>query len=79
MNENIIRDIENCTTEKQVLNLLRRHNVSILRNDTEDAGYVTIWVDELTRIYQPHKSRTMKVQRFQKVKMEYSGIPVFFG
>lgn len=35
--------------------------------------------DGLIRIYVPYKERHCVVQRMVKTKMEYSGIPVFFG
>jgi len=76
--EDIRRKIEKCTTPKQVKKILDAYNIQIVKDNTEDHGAFSIWVDELTRIYKPHKSKYMKVQRWYKTKMEYSGIPTFF-
>ncbi|MBR1561214.1 MAG: hypothetical protein IJ646_13335 [Clostridia bacterium] len=59
--------------------LLDINCIKVVRNDSEEVGCFSIWLDDTTRIYKPHKSKTMKVQNHSKVEMKYSGIPVYFG
>ena len=79
INETIRKEIEKCKTPMQLDDVFNRYNIRIERNDSIEVGCYSIWLDETTRIYKPHNSKTMKVQTWHKVKMDYSGIPVFFG
>ena len=78
MNEEIKKKIEQCKTRKQVMEILKQNNIKIVRDDSDDVGSFSVWIDEFTRIYKPIH-RNMKVQTWRKVDMNYSGVPVFFG
>ena len=78
LHDNFIIAIERCETSKQVYDLLDANLIRVVRNDSDDVGCFSIWLDDSTRIYKPYKSKTMKVQNWTKVDMEYSGTPVFF-
>ena len=58
-------------------------NAEIKFNDTSNThGYFNLEIpqnDGFIRIYIPYKSRYCVAQKMTKVKMVYSGIPVFFG
>ena len=77
MNEKIKRQIEQCKTKKQVMEILKKNNIGIVRDDSDEVGCFSVWLDNFTRIYKPIK-RNMKVQKWYKVTMKYSGIPTFF-
>ena len=79
LHPNMVKAIESCNTSKQVYDLLDINCFKVARNDSADVGCFSIWLDETTRIYKPCNSRTMMVQNWSKVNMEYSGIPVYFG
>lgn len=70
--------IERCTTRKQVMKVLAENNLKVYKDTTDEMGRFSIWIDELTRIYQPYGQRNMKVQKWKKVDVYYSGIPTFF-
>ena len=78
MNGEIKNQIEKCKTKKQVMEILRKNHIDILRDNSEEVGSFSIWIDEFTRIYKPFH-RNMKVQTWRKMDMNYSGVPVFFG
>lgn len=78
MNEKIKMEIEKCTTKKQVLKILKKHNLKIRKDTTTENGF-SIWIDGKTRIYKPYKQKNMKVQGWQKVELKASGIPTFFA
>lgn len=77
--KDFVRAIENCRTSRQVYDFLKINNFRVFRDDSEEAGCFSIWLDDVTRIYKPCNSKTMRIQYWNKVKMEYSGIPTFFG
>ena len=77
MTPEIKAQIEKCKTKKQVMKVLDKYNIPIIRDNSEEVGCFSIWIDEYTRIYKP-LHRNMTVQKWRKVNMEYSGIPVFF-
>ena len=79
MTDRIRAEIEACRTATQVRKLLAGHGIEIVKDTSKDSGCFSIWVDEVTRIYQPRRGQTMKVQKWQKITMQYSGIPVYFG
>lgn len=78
LTDKIISEIESCKTAKQVNAVLKKHGLTIQKDTTTDCNCYSVWLDDTTRIYKP-LHRNMTVQRFQKTKLEYSGIPVFFG
>ena len=78
MNEEIKKKIEQYKTRKQVMEILKQNNIRIIRDNSEEVGCFSVWIDEFTRIYKPIH-RNMKVQTWRKVDMNYSGVPVFFG
>ena len=77
LSEEIKQQIEKCKTKKQVMEILKRNNIKIIRDNSDEVGCFSVWIDELTRIYKP-MHRNMRVQTWQKVNMNYSGVPVFF-
>ena len=78
LSEEIKQQIESCKTKKQVMEILKRNNIKIIRDNSDEVGCFSVWIDELTRIYKP-MHRNMKVQTWRTVSMSYSGVPVFFG
>lgn len=79
MNDKIKNQIEKCTTKKQVLEILKKNHIPIVKDTSDEVGSFSIWIDEVTRIYKPYKRKQMVVQVWKKIKMEYSGVPVFFA
>ena len=79
MREEMVSKINQCSTGDQVRRVLKENGIRIIRDDSKEVGCFSIWVDEFTRIYKPYKSKFMKLQKWQKVNYQYSGIPVFFG
>ena len=77
MDKTIKNQIEKCKTKKQVMEILKRNNIKIIKDDSDDVGCFSIWIDELTRIYKPIRNN-MKVQCWRKIEMNYSGVPTFF-
>lgn len=82
MDAKLKEKIERCTTEKHVRRVLMENKIRIIRDDTEDIGCFSVWIDDITRIYQPHKRAGrpayMKVQKWQRGgKYTYSGAPMF--
>lgn len=74
MNETLKNEIERCTTKKSLLALLKKNGIKARVGDCNG----DFWISDLVRIYKPYKQKNYKVQRWQKVKLEYSGIPTFF-
>ena len=77
--ERIENIIKGCKTEKQIVNKLTKEKISfeIL---TSEYGYMNIRIyteNGYIRIYQ--KRKEIFVDTFEKVKLEYSGIPTFFA
>ena len=79
MTDELKNKIENCTTEKQLKAVLKKAGIVIKKDTTKEVGCFSIWINENTRIYKPYKRKEFAVQKWQKVEMKYSGIPVFFG
>lgn len=77
MNNDLKSRIELCKTGKQVLKILKENGINILKDDSDEVGTFSVWIDEYTRIYKP-MHRNMVVQMWRKVSMNYSGIPVYF-
>lgn len=78
LSEEIKQQIESCKTKKQVMEILKRNNIKIIRDNSDEVGCFSVWIDELTRIYKP-MHRNMKVQTWRTISMSYSGVTVFFG
>ena len=78
LTDEIKKQIESCKTKKQVMEILKRNNIKIIRDNSDEVGCFSVWIDELTRIYKP-MHRNMKVQTWKIISMSYSGVPVFFG
>ena len=57
MDAKLKEKIEACTTEKQVRRVLAENGMlrQIVRDDTEEIGRFSVWIDDLTRIYHPHR------------------------
>lgn len=77
MKTEIKDQIERCKTKKQVMEILKKNDIRVIRDNSDEVGCFSIWIDELTRIYKPVK-RNMKVQSWKKINMNYSGVPTFF-
>lgn len=80
MTEEIKKKIESCRTANQVRKILDKNHIRIIRDNTEEMGAFSVWIDETTRIYKPYRSKTMKVQTWTRQEtIKYSGIPTFFS
>lgn len=77
MDAKLKEKIEKCTTENQVRRILAAHGIPIVRETTQEVGCFSVWLDNFTRIYKPHQRRFMKVQKWQRVSLGYSGAPMF--
>ena len=82
MDTKLKEKIERCTTERQCRKVLAENGIQISRDDTEEMGRFSVWIDSTTRIYHPYKRAGrpayMKVQKWQRGgKMTYSGAPMF--
>lgn len=77
MDAKLKEKIEKCTTEKQVRRILVANGIRIIRETTSDVGCFSVWIDQFTRIYKPHKRKFMSVQVWRPVDMTYSGAPMF--
>ena len=83
MDAKLKEKIERCTTERQVRRVLMENKIRIIRDDTEDMGGFSVWIDDTTRIYHPHRRAgkrkvNMVVQKWQRGgKYTYSGAPMF--
>lgn len=78
MTDAVKNEIEKCRTKKQVMEILRKNRINVIRDTSDEVGCFSVWVDDTIRIYKP-KGRNMTVQKWKKVDMSYSGTPVFFG
>lgn len=76
--DNFKAEIENCRTAKQVDKILCKYGRRIIKDDSEEIGAYSVWISETERIYKPIRSKTMTYQLWNRIKMEYSGIPTFF-
>ena len=82
MDAKLKEKIEKCKTERQDRRVLAENRIRIIRDDTEEIGRFSVWIDSTTRIYHPYKRvgrpAYMKVQKWQRGgKMTYSGAPMF--
>ena len=69
--------IEKCTTGKQVMRILTANGIRIVRETTSEVGCFSVWIDQFTRIYKPHRRKFMAVQVWRPVDMTYSGASMF--
>ena len=76
--ENLKEEIGKCKTKKQVLTVLKKYGRHIERDDSDEVGCFSVWIDNLTRIYKNYRGEFI-YQEWTPCKMNYSGIPVFFG
>lgn len=76
MTEKLKKKIEGCKTGNQVMALLQKNHIQIVRNDTAEVGTFSVWLDDVTRIYKPIR-QPMRVQTWQKITANYSGIPTY--
>lgn len=75
--EKLKEALKNCKTNKQAYEAIKKAGYSIHQDKTSKSGYFNIWLDELTRIYKARDG--YQLQTWQRVKMQYSGIPTFFS
>lgn len=78
MNGKIKEQIEQCKTKKQVIEILKKNNIQIVKDNSDEVGCFSVWLDDFTRIYKPVRGN-MKVQKWRRVDMNYSGVPTFFS
>lgn len=71
--------VSDCKTRNQVMKALEKYGKRIMKDDSDEVGCFSIWLDNTTRIYKGIGRSTMTLQKWHKVNMEYSGIPVYFG
>lgn len=70
--------LSKCKTDKQAIKAIHDAGYAIIRDDTAEMGCFSVWLDELTRVYKnPRKDYIF--QKWQRVKLKYSGIPTFFS
>ena len=50
MDKKLIEKIEKCTTERMVRRVLIENKIRIIRDDTEEMGRFSVWIDSTTRI-----------------------------
>ena len=55
MDKKLIEKIEKCTTERMVRRVLIENKIRIIRDDTEEMGRFSVWIDSTTRIYHPYR------------------------
>ena len=81
----LAKEINKCTTAAQVMKVLKKHNRKIVKDETAEfqecygKKAFSIWISKTERIYRPHRSKTMRYQRWKKIDATYSGIPTFFA
>lgn len=72
-------DLKNCRTDKQALKAIENAGYKITKDDTKELNSFSVWISDKVRIYKRYKSHDYILQKWHKVKMEYSGIPTFFS
>lgn len=78
MNEKkLLEALAKCKTDKQTLKAIAASGYTIERNDTNEVGSFSVWLDSLTRVYKTHITKEYKLQHWQPVTIEYSGAPMF--
>ena len=75
--ENLKKALESCKNNRQVYAAIKKAGYKIHQDKTTESGYLNIWLDELTHIYKARDG--YKLQKWQRVKIQYSGIPTFFS
>lgn len=68
--------VEGCKTPLQVKKLLEHYGINIKRDDSDEVGCFSIWINDAIRIYQNYR-KEMILQKWQKVNMTYSGTPTY--
>ena len=93
MNESIKRQIEDCNSKKQVLDILNKNKIqyrldnemikTLIDNGCARTKALDLWVDEVTRIYYSKLDKCYIVQKWNKYKRVYTGnkrvIPTCYG
>ena len=72
-------EVEACKTRTELMKVLKKYKREVIRDNSKEVGCFSIWIDDTTRIYQCKRGQRMTLQTWKRVKMEYSGIPTFFG
>ncbi len=75
--EKLKEALKNCKTNKQAYAAIKKAGYRIHQDKTAESGYFNIYLDEITRIYKARDG--YKLQKWQRVKIQYSGIPTFFN
>ena len=71
------KDLQKCKKDNQVIKLMEKYGIRWSYNDGME-GFDIVFNDTM-RIYYNKSRKEYVFQNRQRVKMEYSGIPVFFG
>lgn len=71
-------EVAACKTRRELYRVFALHNLHIVEDESEEMGYFSVWLDSRTRVYSPRRGE-YRYQTFTPVKMQYSGIPVFFA
>ena len=75
--EKLKKALKSCRNNREAYAAIKKYGYTIHQDKTHESGYFNIWLDELTRIYKARDGYTL--QKWQPVKMQYSGIPTFFN
>lgn len=67
-----------CKTDNQVLKAVAAAGYTVKKDDSQDIGFFSIWLSDTLRIYKRRKQEYI-LQQWEKVSIEYSGIPTFFA
>ena len=77
MNEKkLIKALEGCRNDKQALKAIAEAGYKIFEDKREESGYFNLYIEPLTRIYRNPRGEYI-LQHWQKIKLEYSGAPMF--
>ena len=67
--------IENCKSNKQVLQAIKKYGYTITRDTSDDLGVFSVWLDDTTRIYESRRGYVL--QKWQKYKLNIVAYPHF--
>ncbi len=70
--------VKTCTTDKQILTLIKSLGFEVVKDTTPDVNVFSIWLSDDIRIYK-NRPKCYKLQKWQRVNVTYSGIPTFFA
>lgn len=77
--ENLKKALESCRTDKAARETIKKYGYKIIKDNTKELNSFSVWIDETTRIYKPHREKRYILQKWQKIKIQYSGTPTFFS